>query len=217
MSTTIGACLGCEGRCCAAYIVPLTGNDVWRIVQAQRLAPNLFVQREPEDYPTPTGFLLRPGGPTFGIALRRQYDRRNERPCIFLMHLREGVGRCGIYPHRPAACQSYPMHLQPAGVVPREDMLCPPGSWAGITAEPGDWYGRLVRQDLEWDHYAGVVHAWNSAVRQRPAESGYVLDQYLAYLVAAYDHLNALGEEPADLAGQEAALTALAHAWTADS
>lgn len=199
-----------------AYIVPVTGNDVWHIVQAQRLAPELFVQREPEQYPTPTGFLLRPGGQTYAIALRHQYDRRNERPCIFLMHLREGVQRCGIYAHRPRACQTYPMQLKPTGVVLREDMLCPRGSWSGIADHPEEWRERLLSQDHEWDCYAAVVQAWNTAVRQRPADSGFVLDQYLAYLVAAYDDLNNRPDPPLTTAELDAPLIALAEACTAE-
>ncbi len=213
MSECIGACLACEGRCCSVYIVPLTGFDVWRIVQAQRLAPELFIQREPEDYPTPAGFLLRPGGPTFAIALRHQYDRRNERPCIFLLQLREGIQRCGIYAHRPLACQTYPMQLQLAGVVPRADMLCPAGSWMGIGERPDEWRERLVQQDSEWERYALVVQAWNTAVRTRPADAGYVLDQYLAYLLAAYDTLNALTNQPL-ATPLDATFAALANAWT---
>lgn len=214
MSVSVGACLSCEGRCCTAYIVPLTGNDVWRIVEAQRLAPGRFVQREPEDYPTSTGFLLRPGGATYAISLRHQYVRRNERPCIFLMHLREGVQRCGIYPHRPLACQTYPMQLRPAGVGAREDMLCPAGSWAGITEQPDAWRERLLRQDDEWERYARVVQAWNSAVQLRPADSGYVLDDYLAYLIAAYDAFIA-SEQVAARALTDHDLAALAQSWTA--
>lgn len=217
MSASVGACRSCEGRCCTAYIVPLTGDDVWRIVQEQRLAPGLFVQREPEDYPSSAGFLLRPNGSTYTIALRHQYDRRNERPCIFLMQLREGVQRCGIYAHRPIACQTYPMQLRPAGVAPRDDMLCPSGSWAGVTQRPGEWRARLIRQDNDWQRYAHVVHAWNMAVRLCPPESGFVLDQYLAYLVAAYDMLNMPAEQPPDTARLDAALLALAEAWTAEA
>lgn len=213
--SAVGSCLSCEGRCCTEYIVPVTGDDVWRIVQEQRLAPNLFVQREPEPRPTSTGFLLRPHGSTYAIALRHQYDRRNERPCIFLVQLRDGVGRCGIYHHRPLACQTYPMQQQPAGVVPREDMLCPPGSWANITQRPGEWRERLMRQDREWQRFAAVVHAWNTAVRLCPAESGFVLDQFLNYLVAAYDQLNIQPDQP--LVQIDALLMSLAEAWTATS
>lgn len=217
MSAAVGACLACEGRCCTTYIVPVTGVDVWRIVQAQRLPPGVFLQREPEDYPSSTGFLLRPGGSTYMIALRHQYDRHNERPCVFLMQLREGVQRCGIYAHRPLVCRTYPMHLRPAGIVPRDDMLCPPGSWVGITAQPGEWRERVIQQDEEWDRYAMVVQVWNRAVSQRPADSGYVLDQYLAYVVAAYDYDATFGDAPPDMARFAAGLAPLAEAATVDS
>lgn len=213
MSATVGSCLSCEGRCCTEYIVPLNGDDLWRIVQAQRLAPNLFVQREPEDRPTSTGFLLQPNGSTYTIALRHQYDRRNERPCIFLMHLRDGVQRCGIYAHRPIACQTYPMELHPHGVIPRQDMLCLRGSWAGVTANPGQWRERLIRQDAEWDRYAGVVQPWNTAVRLRPADRGCVFDHYLGYLVAAYDLLTMLDKQTPDAGRLDAELAELAVAW----
>jgi len=217
MTTTVAACHSCEGRCCTAYIVPLNGDDVWRIVQEQRLAPGLFVQHEAEKNPTSAGFLLRPRGQTNAIALRHQYDRRNERPCIFLMNLREGVQRCGIYAQRPIACQTYPMQLQPTGVIPREDMLCPGSSWAGITQRPGPWRERLIRQDHEWQRYAGVVQAWNTAVRLRPSKTDYGLDQYLAYVVAAYDYLKSFGDQLPDMARFDVALTALAEAWTSQS
>ena len=212
MSEPVGACQGCGGRCCAAYRVPLCGEDVWRIVQAQRLAPTTFVQREPEPQPSPEGFVLRPGGGTFALLLRYQYDRRNERPCIFLMHLRNGEGRCGIYPHRPHACQTYPMRRGPEGAAPRADMICPPGSWAGVRERVGPWAERLRQQDVAWARYAGVVAAWNAAVQCQPANAGYVLDEYLAYLIAAYDALAAHGD-----AIHGDVLASVAAAWVAET
>jgi Fe-S-cluster containining protein len=191
--------------------VPLCGDDVWRIVQAQRLAPATFVQREPEPQPSPEGFVLRPGGGTFALLLRYQYDRRNERPCIFLVRLRDGVGRCGIYPHRPHACQTYPMRRGPDGAAaPRADMICPPGSWAGVREQVGPWAERLREQDVAWRRYAGVVAAWNAAVGRCPANAGFVLEEYLSYLVAAYDALAAHGGELPD----DTALAQLAAACT---
>ena len=216
MSASVGACLGCEGRCCKEYIVPVSGYDVWRIVQAQRLAPTTFVQREPEDVPTPAGFLLRPGGQTFTIALRRQYERRNERPCVFLMQLREGVQRCGIYADRPRVCQTYPMYRKSHSVVPRDDMLCPTGSWAGIFEQPGEWRERVLAQDAEWEQYEMVVQVWNRTISQRAAESGYVLEQFLAYLVAAYDQIAPYGADAPDMARLASNLADLAQRITVD-
>jgi Fe-S-cluster containining protein len=192
----VGACRSCEGRCCAAYRVPINGDDVWRIVQGQRLAPAVFVAREPEPHPTAESFLLRPGGGTFTLRLRYQYERRNERPCVFLMRLRDGVQRCGIYPHRPHACQTYPMQRTPDGVAPRADMMCPPGSWTTVPERVGPWAERMREQDAAWRRYERVVAPWNAAVQRLPAHEGFVLEQYLAYLVAAYDALAARGGQP---------------------
>lgn len=180
-------CLNCEGRCCTTYIVPVTGLDVWRIVQAQRLAPELFVQREPESHPVASGFLLRPNGSTYGLALQHQPARHNERPCVFLMQLRAGVKRCGIYAHRPRACQTYPIRMQHDQVAPRDDMLCAPGSWTHLDQER--WRERLDEQESEWRVYEHVVRAWNTAVSAQAAERGFVLTQYLDYLINAYDLL----------------------------
>ena len=215
-SADVEACRGCEGRCCTAYIVPVTGYDLWRIAQAQRLAPVVFVQREPEDYPTATGFRLRPGGPTYGLSLRHQLVRHSHRPCIFLLQLKEGVKRCGIYAHRPLACQTYPMRLQQGQPGPRSDMLCPHGSWSGLGHDLAGWQERLARQEWEWELYASVVKAWNASLEAQLTESGYVFEQYLDYLVNAYDHIDrhlaAHSEQPA-IASLERELAALASAY----
>jgi Fe-S-cluster containining protein len=209
MSAAVTACRACEGRCCTTYIVPLNGYDVWRIVQQQLLAPALFVRREPEEHSSDAGFLLRPGGLTYGLALQHHAARRNARPCVFLLQLRDGVQRCGIYDQRPLACQTYPMQWRQEQAAPRADLLCPPGSWQGLESEQAGWRERLLRQDQEWRRYAPVVQAWNAVVQAQPAECGYVLAQYLEYLLQAYDLLAQHPDEPAI----ERELMALAEAY----
>jgi Fe-S-cluster containining protein len=184
----VRSCIDCAGRCCTTYVVPLTGDDVWAIVQAQRLAPAQFVQAELEEHASETGFLLRSIGQTYSLALQHRRPRRMVRVCIFLLQLRDGIQRCGIYGHRPLACQTYPMQLRSEGVVPREDMLCPQGSWAGLPPDDAGWAVRLQRQEESWQRYAGIVGVWNAAVRASPARS-YTLDEYLTYLLNVYDHL----------------------------
>lgn len=154
-SSNVGSCLGCSGYCCTVYIVPLVEYDVWRIVQGQRLAPLLFVQRElfkNTGMPTDTGFLLRASGPTYGLSLRHTPARANERPCVFLIHLRGGVYRCGIYADRPLVCQTYPMSLYANNLVARGDALCPPARGQA------PWRERLQQQDAEWQQYGKVVN-----------------------------------------------------------
>lgn len=191
-SSDVRSCLGCSGYCCTVYTVPVIGYDVWRIVQGQRLAPVLFVQCEPEDAPTDTGFLLRASGPTYGLSLRHSPARRNERPCVFLIHLRDGVYRCGIYTDRPLVCQTYPMRLNEKGLFVRSDALCPPGSWANLERGQAPWRERWQQRHAEWQRYGEVVKFWNTMVRASNSQGDFVLDEYLAYLVNAYDLINSL-------------------------
>lgn len=189
------ACLGCDGRCCSIYLVPITGNDLWRIIQGQHLAPALFVKYEVERSPSDTGFLLRATGPTHALFLRHSTARRNERQCVFLMHLRDGVRRCGIYADRPLACQTYPMQWHEARVIVRSDAECPRGSWATLEREQPLWGHRLQQQDATWQQYSEVVSYWNTMVRTSDPQAGFALDDFLAYLVNAYDLIMNLPED----------------------
>lgn len=207
-SSNVGSCLGCSGYCCTVYIVPVIGYDVWRIVQSERLAPVLFVQCDPEDVPTETGFLLRASGPTCGLSLRHTPARRNERPCVFLIHLRDGVYRCGVYANRPLVCQTYPMRLDEKKLFVRSDALCPPGSWANLERGQAAWRERLQQRQVEWQRYSEVVKLWNTMLLADNPQAEFVLDDYLAYLVNAYDLINSL---PAAEVG--ARLTILAQSY----
>jgi|HigsolmetaAR201D_1030396.scaffolds.fasta_scaffold17343_2 Fe-S-cluster containining protein len=188
-------CLNCAGRCCVTYIVPVTGYDIWRISRAQQLAPLVFVQREPEPPSSATGFLLRPGGPTYGTALRHQPVRHNQRPCLFLMHLKDGYRRCGIYADRPRACQTYPLELREQRVALRNDPICGAGSWHGAT-EQAAWRQLLQHQAWEWEVYGVVVRAWNEGIAALAPEDGRIFEQYLDYLLHAYDALAEAGIAP---------------------
>lgn len=203
-SSSVGSCLGCSGHCCTVYTVPITGYDLWRIVQGQQLAPALFVQCAPEDVPTDTGFLLHVPGPTYGLSLRHSPGWRNGQPCVFLMHLRDGVYRCGIYADRPLVCQTYPMRLNEHSIFVRGDALCPPGSWANLERGQAPWRERLLQQQAEWQRYGKVVNIWNTMVHATKPQEGFVLDDYLAYLVNAYDLINRL--PVAELAARLASL-----------
>lgn len=186
-SASVGSCLGCTGYCCLVYSVPVIGYDVWRIVQGQRLAPTLFVQCDPEDMPTDIGFLLRAPGPTYGLSLRHSPRPHTREPCVFLMQLRDGVYRCGIYSDRPLVCQTYPMRMNETSIFVRSDALCPPGSWANLDQVQTPWRERLQLRQTEWQRYGEVVAIWNAMVRTCSAPAGFELDTYLAYLINAYD------------------------------
>lgn len=188
----IVSCGGCHGRCCTEYVVSVTGADIWRISRARHLAPERFVQPDLEESPTRAGFLLEPGGPTFTVILQHQHLPR-KHICGFL----DGEGRCSIYTDRPLACQTYPMELRKGIAAPRDELLCPAGSWMGMAQVQAAWRERLLAQAQAWDTYALVVAAWNGAVRSRHSEAEAALAQYLAYLMQAYDLVR---ERPAETA-----------------
>lgn len=216
-ASTIPSCHGCGGHCCTAYVVPLTGYDVWELSRVLQTAPEQFVRREPEDYPTDTGFVLSAAGPTYGLALRYDDAASGERPCMFLLPAVNGARLCRIYAHRPLACQAYPIRLAHGAVAPRPDMLCPPGSWAGWLAGAAGWGDLLLRQDRAWQSYVRVVAAWNAAVRGQATPAGYVLAEFLIFVVQAYQafaYLQSLDENtpPGEF---ELSLRAFASAWLA--
>ena len=185
MASGVVSCNGCFGRCCREYLVPITGADIWRIARTHHLMPMDFVSCDVEESPTPAGVLLRLGGPTYALALQHHQPRAHERVCMFL----NPDGRCSIYADRPLVCQTYPMYLRKGIVTPREDLLCPDGSWAGIERTQAAWRARIIAQEQAWQDYALVVAAWNGAIRSLQSEAGAVLAQYLDYLMCAYDLL----------------------------
>lgn len=185
--SSVVSCGGCHGRCCTAYVVPVNGADIWRIARTQHLAPAQFVWCDDEEEPTPTGVLLRPGEATYMLALRHHQPRQSQRICMFLNQLPGGDGLCSIYADRPLVCRAYPMYLRKGRVIPRDDMLCPAGSWEDIEAIQTSWRALLVAQRQAWEDYALVVSAWNGAIRSQPSAIGATLARYLDYLLLAYD------------------------------
>lgn len=187
-------CATC-GACCRSYVVPVAGYDVWLICHEQRLSPESFLVA----YPRPDGgaeaFRLAAGGESLSLALDKQGRYRRHGPCIFLVRLAGGNDRCGIYAHRPAVCQAYPMALREnGGVALRGEVLCAPGAWPErAMARPG-WRAALQRQRMHFDVYHEVVARWNARVAARP-EARYAARDYFSYLLNVYDRLAALDAE----------------------
>ena len=136
----------CCGACCRSYIVNLCGYDVWLISTRQRLSPDQFVVPWPHPEPRDDGFRLDHQGPSYGLALDKRGRFHAKAPCIFLLELGGGSGRCGIYAHRPLACQAYPMQISSELVVSTYDnALCPPNSWSLAEGDRAAWRARLQR------------------------------------------------------------------------
>lgn len=181
-------CATC-GACCRSYIVPVCGQDVWRISQRQRLAPEHFLIPVPQPKPRSDGFRLEPGGWTYALMLDKQGRLKVDQSCVFLVHLVGGHDRCGIYEHRPVVCQAYPMVQAPRGVSIRDEPLCPPDSWPDDELTKRPWRRVVMRVTMQFDLYAEVVARWNARVDAARSDRIFALDEYLSYLMNLYDRV----------------------------
>jgi Fe-S-cluster containining protein len=161
-------CEACVGQCCKHYAVNLNGHDVWRIASTLRLAPEQFVTIGQESQPTPVGFRLDATKMTFALVLAKRQGPDGIQQCTFLANLGGGISRCGIYPHRPAACRVFPAKLVRGSVAFREDVVCPKGSWNVAALDLSMWRKLLLRSHMEWALYATVVRHWNEAAVVTP-------------------------------------------------
>lgn len=203
-------CATC-GICCRSYVVPLCGYDVWLIATRQRLSPEQFLVACPQETPGWDGFRLERDGPAYGLALDKRGRFRPRAPCIFLLELAGGHSRCGIYPHRPVVCASYPAALVAQRVAERQDALCPPDSWPEAALARPAWRASLQRLRMQYDLYYEAVTRWNARVATLPAGQHRPLHEYYSYVINVYDRLAALGEE----LGEEA-LQRVTAAWPHD-
>jgi Fe-S-cluster containining protein len=192
MTSAISACEGCNGRCCYHYIVPVTGYDAYTIASAQNLSMEQFLTYVPEEKATAWGFCLDQTKTTYSLVLNKQRSRRKKKPCIFLISLPGGYGRCGIYPHRPLVCQTYPAVLHNGSVDIREDVACPKDSWNIAAMDLPTWRLSLLRMEMEYAIYHLIVSQWNERVKNGPAGGSYSILQYFAYLMNVYYRLEQL-------------------------
>lgn len=183
---------GTCGRCCHSYIVPVAGEDVWRISTAQRLSPAAFLVACPQKEPDVEGFRLAPEGPTYFLALDKQGRFGRHRPCVFLVRLAGGHERCGIYDHRPVVCHAYPMEPRDGGIRLRDNALCPPDSWPAAVVQRPSWRLAYKRQRMMFDIYSIVVARWNARVAAAPPDATFRMHEYSSFLLNVYDRLDAM-------------------------
>jgi Fe-S-cluster containining protein len=156
-----GGCDACEGRCCRQYIVPVTCADVHGISRALALAPERFALLVPDPDDEAAGIRLAAGGPAFTIILDKRDPITERPPCVFLMELSDGTGRCGIYRHRPRVCRTFPAVLRDGGTAILPDIPCSEDSW---NMDQPWWRVELLRGEREQALHRMVVAAWNGAV-----------------------------------------------------
>jgi Fe-S-cluster containining protein len=185
-------CATC-GNCCRDYVVPVFGQDIWRIATGQRLGPEQFVVAYPQFKEVHTdAFRLQRDGYWFGLMLDKRGQLKPGRPCIFLVDLGGGHSRCGIYGQRPSACQIYPMVAWSGVVAQRPDSHCPPDSWPLAELVRPAWRTGLQGLRMQLDVYGEAVGRWNARINASPPGKEYVLPEFLAYVMNVYDRLAAL-------------------------
>jgi Fe-S-cluster containining protein len=182
-------CATCREGCCREYLVTVTGLDVYRIARGLGLATAQFTVAVPIVKPGVEGFRLGPADDRFQLALDKQREPPHDGWCVFWMPFGESSGRCGIYPHRPQVCQTYPATMVDGEVARRDDVLCPAGSWGPGSALMGEaWRRRAERQFAEYELDAIVNHRWNAEAI--PEGQAAALDAYATWMLGVYAALD---------------------------
>jgi Fe-S-cluster containining protein len=166
-SPSASPCDACDARCCRVYVVPLTGEDAWRLAQATGVPLHRLVACAPQREPDGPGFLLAPDGPLHQLVLAEQACHPMA-PCAFL-RVEGAVGRCGAYAARPRACRRFPAVRRGLAVGAREGTPCPPGAWSAARMAGLSWRVALAREEREAALYGEVVADWNARLRARGA------------------------------------------------
>ena len=199
-------CEGCHGGCCRSFAVPVTGADVFRLTEATGRDFWEVACRWPDPdgkigrrYAPALHFADDPGEPTVLCLTHEASDTLpGSTRCRFLVetgptaeHPR-GLGRCGVYGDRPAACRSFPtrfaadgrlavVHDVPArgrsGDHPAYD-LCP-RPWTAEDVDPLAAPPQLAAAKWEMEFFRQVAAAWNRT--PRPAA---LLPEFLAAVYA---------------------------------
>jgi Fe-S-cluster containining protein len=198
-------CDACDARCCSAYAVHVTGDDVRRIAEATGLAPHAFLTWSVQAERTATGFLLRPGGPSHDLLLAhaRAGGDGPRPPCPFLRAEEGAPPRCGVYAARPRVCRRFPAVRSADGYGVRDGIVCGPGAWARHDMARLSWRVAIAREEREAETYAAVVAAWNDRVGRGSPEPAQGLVGFLDWLGDAYGWLARWRASlaPADRAG----------------
>jgi Fe-S-cluster containining protein len=186
-------CATC-GACCRSYLVPVFGQDLYRLVTRRQLDPRSFVFFCEQEEPDRVGFRLQSGGTTYGLALDKKHKLEAAQPCTFLIEHADGSSRCGVYEDRPIACITYPMAKAPGGAALLPAALCPPDAWTPDEPANPHWTQALHRVDRYRDTYVEVINRWNAFIDSlagelRPPE------HFIAYVLQVYKRLALLEEE----------------------
>ncbi len=189
MRPTTSPCDGCDARCCSAYAVHLTGDDVLRLAEGTGLAPHAFVTWALQAERTGTGFVVRPGGPSHDLMLSHARASGPRPPCPFLRADGGGPPRCGVYALRPRVCRRFPAVRAGDGYAVRDGIVCATGAWAHDDMARLSWRVAIAREEREAETYAAVVAVWNERVERGSAHPVEGVVGFLDWLADAYGWL----------------------------
>jgi Fe-S-cluster containining protein len=191
-ATSMRPCESCIGECCKHYYVNLNGHDVRRLSVAAGLAPTQFVTLAQESEPSEVGFKLDATRLTFSLMLEKRPGPDGTQQCTFLVNRDDGIGRCGVYEARPAACRAFPAKLHNGSVIFRQNVVCPKGSWEIPDLDLAAWRTVLMRSKMEWAVYGTVVNRWNQEARAIPRGEMRTPEEFFDFLSVRYERIEAL-------------------------
>jgi Fe-S-cluster containining protein len=185
-------CSACTLGCCYRYDVNISGYDAWVIAHGLQLPPEQFLSIIVEPHPTVSSIKLDRSEVGYQLVLAKRPTLQAHQPCVFLIELPNGTGRCGIYNLRPQICRTYPAYLRNGIVGRRDDVLCPDDAWRDGILDAPIWYEQLISQFVEADIYELAVARWNFAVLQMPQLEAITPAGFYTYLLEFYDRLTPL-------------------------
>jgi len=179
-------CTRCPQHCCNQLDVHLTASDIARLAWRLDLPGEAFVDLAVTEGSTPDSFLLAPTGPEYELLLaRRSGDGDGPAPCVLLLVLLEGSGRCGAYEHRPRVCRTYPFFLEGDLARVDADHLCPEEALDPARVDAAAMRLELMRKTAERDVHRRLLDGWNRTVASAPDDTVRTVGDLLEHLFAA--------------------------------
>ncbi len=172
-------------RCCSLRTVRPTGGDIWRIATRLHVPPESFLRSIPAEPDADDGVLLAPTSQPVHLALARRATKGRQAACVFLMHIREEVARCGLGELRPLPCQAFPGRDACGTLRIREDHGCTCRSWNLAELDRPAVAALLAQEAAERARDRQLIHLWNEQVKSDEG-SKYSLADFCGYLLYAY-------------------------------
>jgi Fe-S-cluster containining protein len=175
--------IGCSAKtCCEVDTVYISAPEIRRIAGMLSVPPSAFTAAEPAQPDDPEAFALADGPVRLTLAHRageptETGDAADRGPCLFLLRLVDGSGRCGLGSDRPTPCRAFPSVLQ-GGLVRVAGHSCTCRAWSLADVDPvAD--RELIELDLaQREEHVAAAAAFNAS----PIAGDASLDDLLGFL-----------------------------------